>query len=221
MLRKCGLHFTSAACYSRALQTRFFHGSKQYELEGYFITRKILKSFQDRIHEHWSGCSNLGPYCLQYRPPIRTFADKSCGCRGIFVDLSCFCSVLCLLCLCACLFICALGSPAGKGLTSWLSFVVSTMSLSLSHWYPGSGVVLDCIDFWSLHPYLLWYPFFFCPILDACSQNGPEYEIVVLSALLLRHPNSSDELAILYELTRAFTAHAHMIFTCDMNEGFI
>ena len=32
-------------------------------------------------------------------------------------------------------------------LTSWLSFVVSnTVSLSLSHWYPGSGVVLDCID---------------------------------------------------------------------------
>ena len=58
----------------------------------------------------------------------------------------CFCSVLCLLCLCARLFICALWSPAGKGLTSWLSFVVSTVSLSLSHWYPGSGVVLDCID---------------------------------------------------------------------------
>ena len=43
-------------------------------------------------------------------------------------------------------FICALWSPAGKGLTSWLSFVVSTVSLSLSHWYPGSGEVLDCID---------------------------------------------------------------------------
>ena len=42
-----------------------------------------------------------------------------------FVDLWCFCSVLCLLCLCARLFICALWSPAGKGLTSWLSFVVS------------------------------------------------------------------------------------------------
>ena len=39
-----------------------------------------------------------------------------------------------------------LWSPAGKGLTSWLSFVVSTVSLSLSLWYPGSGVVLDCID---------------------------------------------------------------------------
>ena len=58
------------------------------------------------------------------------------------MDLLCFCSVLCLLCLCARLFICALWSPAGKGLT----FVVSTVSLSLSHWYPGSGVVRDCID---------------------------------------------------------------------------
>ena len=71
------------------------------------------------------------------------------------MDLLCFCSVLCLLCLCARVFICALWSPAGKGLTSWLSFVVSTVSLSLSHWYPGSGVVLDCIDSLSLHPYLL------------------------------------------------------------------
>ena len=34
-------------------------------------------------------------------------------------------SVLCLLCLRARMFIRALWSPAGKGLTSWLSFVVS------------------------------------------------------------------------------------------------
>ena len=34
-------------------------------------------------------------------------------------------SVLCLLRLCTPLFICALWSSAGKGLTSWLSFVVS------------------------------------------------------------------------------------------------
>ena len=46
---------------------------------------------------------------------------------------------------CASVYMC-LWSPAGKGLTSWLSFVVSSVSLSLSHWYPGSGVVLDCID---------------------------------------------------------------------------
>ena len=36
-----------------------------------------------------------------------------------------FFSVLCLLCLCARLFICDLRSPAGKGLTSRLSVVVS------------------------------------------------------------------------------------------------
>ena len=29
------------------------------------------------------------------------------------------------------------------------------VTLSLSHWYPGSGVVLDCIDSWSLPSFLL------------------------------------------------------------------
>ena len=61
------------------------------------------------------------------------------------MDLLCFCSVLCLLCFVR-VYLCALCSPAGKGLSSWLSFVVSTVSLLLSYWYPGSGVVLDCID---------------------------------------------------------------------------
>ena len=53
-----------------------------------------------------------------------------------------FCLVFAM--FCARLFICALWLPVGKGLTSWLSFVVSTVDLS--HWYPGSGVVLNCID---------------------------------------------------------------------------
>ena len=64
----------------------------------------------------------------------------------------CVFSVLCLLCLCARLFICTLWSTTGKGLGSGLWCLV--VSLSLSHWYPGSGVVLDCIDSWSLHSYL-------------------------------------------------------------------
>ena len=41
-----------------------------------------------------------------------------------------FCLVFAM--FCARLFICAFWSPAGKGLTSWLSFVVSSVSLSLS-----------------------------------------------------------------------------------------
>ena len=57
-----------------------------------------------------------------------------------------FFSVLCLLCLCARLFICAFWSPAGKGLTLGSGMWCLTVSLALSHWYPGSGVVLDCID---------------------------------------------------------------------------
>ena len=73
--------------------------------------------------------------------------------KSCFEDLLCFCSVLCFICLCVPLFICALWSPARKGLTSWLWFVVS-VCLSLSHWYSGLGVVLDCIDSCSLHPYL-------------------------------------------------------------------
>ena len=47
----------------------------------------------------------------------------------------------------------ALWPPAGKGLTSWLScviyFVVVVVFLCFCHfpmWYPGSGVVLDCVD---------------------------------------------------------------------------
>ena len=42
-----------------------------------------------------------------------------------------FCLVFAM--FCARLFICASWSTAGKGLTSWLSFVVSSVSLSLSH----------------------------------------------------------------------------------------
>ena len=56
-------------------------------------------------------------------------------------------AVLCILFIpCVSLFVCALWSPAWKGLTSWLSFVAFTVSLSLSHWYPRSGVLLGCID---------------------------------------------------------------------------
>ena len=57
---------------------------------------------------------------------------------------------LCFFPSCVCyvfvrLFICDLWSPAGKGLTSWLSSVVSNCEFVTFHWYPWSGVVLDCI----------------------------------------------------------------------------
>ena len=51
-----------------------------------------------------------------------------------------------MLCFHARLFGDALLSPPWKGLTTWLSFVLVNCDVKLSHWYPGSGVVLDCID---------------------------------------------------------------------------
>ena len=58
--------------------------------------------------------------------------------------LSCICYAFVRVCL---LVPCLLWSSAGKGLTSWLSFVISYCEVVTFHWYPGSGVVLDCIDF--------------------------------------------------------------------------
>ena len=55
-----------------------------------------------------------------------------------------FCLVL--LCFHARLSVDALWSPAGKGLTSWFSFVMSNCDVVVSHWYPRSGVVVDCFD---------------------------------------------------------------------------
>ena len=43
-------------------------------------------------------------------------------------------------------FIAALWSPAGNGLTSWLLFVKFNCVCHFPMWYPGTGVVLDCID---------------------------------------------------------------------------
>ena len=54
--------------------------------------------------------------------------------------LSCFVMVLCAS------GIDALWSPAGKGLTSWFSFVMSNSKVVIFSWYPGPCVVLDCID---------------------------------------------------------------------------
>ena len=56
-------------------------------------------------------------------PPVKYFTDRSKAVLLLWIFY--VFSVLCLLCLCARLFICALWSPAGKGLTSLLSFVVS------------------------------------------------------------------------------------------------
>ena len=93
---------------------------------------------------------------------------------------------------CARLFICAFWSPAGKGLTSWLPFVVSSVSLSLSHWYPGSGVVLDCIDSWSLHHYLLF-------LISAQSHAFVEIDHKIIFTTILLSSADSRRVVVSYK----------------------
>ena len=52
-------------------------------------------------------------------------------------------SLLFLLCFRARLFVDVLWPPAGKGLTSWLSFVMSNCEVVT---FPLVSLVLDCID---------------------------------------------------------------------------
>ena len=47
--------------------------------------------------------------------------------------------------LCASVCVCFVVA-CWEGLAYWLSFVVSTVGLLLSHWCPRSGVVPDCVD---------------------------------------------------------------------------
>ena len=64
-----------------------------------------------------------------------------CGSFMVFF-LSCVCYAF----VCVCLFV-PCGHPLGKGWPLCSCLWCITVSLSLSnYWYPGSGVVLDCID---------------------------------------------------------------------------
>ena len=67
-----------------------------------------------------------------------------------FFFLSCVCYAFVRVCL----FV-PCGHLLGKGWPLGSRLWCLTVCLSLFHWYPGLGVVLDCIDSWSLHPYLL------------------------------------------------------------------
>ena len=70
-----------------------------------------------------------------------------------FVDLLCFfLSCVCYAFVIICIYV-PCGHLMGKGCPLASRLWCLTMSLSLSHWYPESGVVLDCSDSLSLPPY--------------------------------------------------------------------
>ena len=74
-----------------------------------------------------------------------------------FVDLLCFfLSCVWYAFVHVCLYV-PCGHLLGKGWPLDSRLWCLNVSLSLSHLYPWSGVVLDCVDSWSLHPYLLLF----------------------------------------------------------------
>ena len=111
----------------------------------------------------WSTSELRQGWCREtgLSPPVKCFTDRSKPVLLLWIFYAF--SVLRLLCLCACLFVCALWLPAG--VEDWSlgsSLWCLTVSLSLSDWCPGPGVVLDGMESWSLHPYL----FFILPDLN-------------------------------------------------------
>ena len=107
---------------------------------------------QPDIYVSWSASGlrlGLAPWALWWSillaVPGRCFFVDLCV---FFLSCACYAFVrVCLFVPCGRLLGRRGGWPLGYRL--WCL----AMSLSLSHWYPGSGVVLDCIDSWSLHPY--------------------------------------------------------------------
>ena len=69
-----------------------------------------------------------------------------CGSRYFCLVLSCFCGISVLM---PCGHLLGKGWPLGSRLRCLI------VRLSLSNLYPGSGVMLDCIDSWSLPSFLL------------------------------------------------------------------
>ena len=101
-------------------------------------------------------CIDLVYFCLFLAVAliIRLHFDRICFPRlfllgsflfASFVDHLCyFCLVL--LCFHARLFINSCSHLLGKGRSLGSCLQCLIVTLSVSHWYPGSGVVLDCID---------------------------------------------------------------------------
>ena len=106
------------------------------------------------LHMIFDFKGEVGAPLNRFKPSSKLFYWPFQGGTS-FVDLLCFVlSCVCYVFARVCLIVLC-GHLLGKGWPLGSRFWCLTVSLSLSHWYPGSGVVLDCIDSWSLHPYLL------------------------------------------------------------------
>ena len=110
-----------------------------YSHKSSYFGKTFLQKWSDKFQGMISLKTLRQSVCSKNKPLLWIFY--------VFV-LSCVCSVfvhVCLYVLC--------GHLLGKGWPLGSRLWCLTVNLSLSHLYPGSGVVLGCIDSWSLHPY--------------------------------------------------------------------
>ena len=99
----------------------------------------------------------------QFKPSSKLFYWPFQGGTSFVYFLRFFLSCVCYAFLRVFLYV-LYGHLLGKGWPLGSRLRNLTASLSLSHWYPGSGVVLDCIDSWSLYPYFVLLPFCYAQI---------------------------------------------------------
>ena len=116
-------------CYDGYFQTVLAsHGKITYNKVSFYCFHAIIITYRLKCNKRKSN-------------QFKNFRSKAVLLLWIFYVFS----VLCLLCLCERLFICALWSLAGKGLTSWLLFVVSNCEFVTFPLGERSGSVVYCL----------------------------------------------------------------------------
>ena len=125
-------------------------------------------SCKPNIYVSWSKSEVRVMFALfnRFKPSRKIFTDGSKAVLLLLIFYVFVLSCVCYVFVCVCLYVLC-GHLLGKGWPFGSRLWCLTVSLSLSHWYPGSGEVLDCIDSWSLHPYLLWH----LPIFTVCRKK--------------------------------------------------
>ena len=105
----------------------------------------------------WTKSEVCAPW-HQFKPSSKilllTVSRRCFFCGSFMLFLSCFCYAFVRVCL-----LVPCGHLLGKGWPLGSRLWCLTVILSLSHRYPWSGAVLDCIDSWSLPPFLLLLAF--------------------------------------------------------------
>ena len=140
------LFFALSPCYILIL---YVLGVDALISQGSFIqTKYIYVSWStSELKVRLARCKN------SLSPPVKYFTDRL---RWYF-----FCGSFIFFCLafalplCVSVYMCLVVTCWERADLLAPVFGCLIVSLLLSHWYLGSGLVLDCIDSWSLHPYLL------------------------------------------------------------------